>query len=260
MEAITATFTSFETARRAAENLRSSGISEDCINFLTPGAPEQTVHSVPTEDAEQPGMGKAVGGVVGAAMGSAGGAMLGMAAASAIVPGVGPVVAIGLSAAALLGIGGAVGGAAAGGILEESLTDGLPKDEIYLYEDALRRGRTVIIALADGDRQAEEVRKIYSRHGAESIDAARERWWVGLREGEREHYTSNGQDFDRDEMEYRQGFEAAQRFQTQGRAYEEVTDYLKEIYPDLYGKDSFRRGYERGRAYYRNRTFKRNTS
>ena len=37
MEAITATFTSFETARRAAENLRSSGISEDRINFLTPG-------------------------------------------------------------------------------------------------------------------------------------------------------------------------------------------------------------------------------
>src|SRR5436309_7478020 len=110
MEAITATFTSFETASRAAENLRSSGISEDRINFLTPGAHEETVHRVPTEDAEQPGMGKAVGGVVGAAMGSAGGAMLGMAAASAIVPGVGPVVAIGLSAAALLGIGGAVGG------------------------------------------------------------------------------------------------------------------------------------------------------
>src|SRR5947199_9243374 len=115
MEAITATFTSFETASRAAENLRSSGISEDRINLLTPGAPEQTVHSVPTEDAEQPGMGKAVGGVVGAAMGSAEGAMLGMAAASAIVPGVGPVVAFGRSAAALLGIRGAVGAAAAGG-------------------------------------------------------------------------------------------------------------------------------------------------
>jgi hypothetical protein len=255
MEAITATFTSFETARRAAEDLRSSGISEDHVNFLTPGAPEETVYRVPTEDAEQPGMGKAVGGVMGAAVGSASGAALGMAAASAIVPGVGPVVAIGLSAAALLGIGGAVGGAVAGGTLEEALTDGLPKDEIYLYADALRQGRTVIITLADADRQAEEVRKIYSRHGAESIDAARERWWVGLREGEREHYTSNGQDFDRDEMEYRQGFEAAQRFQTQGRAYEEVTDYLKEIYPD-----SFRRGYGRERAYYRNRTFKRNTS
>jgi hypothetical protein len=260
MEAITATFTSFETARRAAEDLRSSDISEDRINSLTPGASEETVHRVPTEDAEQPGMGKAVGGVVGAAMGSAGGAMLGMAAASAIVPGVGPVVAIGLSAAALLGIGGAVGGAAAGGTLEEALSDGLPKDEIYLYEDALRQGRTVIITLADGDRQAEEVRKIYSRHGAESIDAARERWWVGLREGEREHYISNGQDFDRDETEYRQGFEAAQRFQTQGRPYEEVTDYLKQIYPDLYRKDSFRRGYDRGRVYYRDRIFKRNTS
>src|SRR5439155_10033104 len=105
--------------------------------------------------------------------------MLGMAAANAIVPGVGPVVAIGLSAAALLGIGGAVGGAAAGGTLEEALTDGLPKDEIYLYEDALRQGRTVIITLANRYRQAEEVRKIYSLHGAESIGGARERGWVG---------------------------------------------------------------------------------
>jgi hypothetical protein len=249
MEAVTGIFTSFESARRAAEQLRSGGITEDNLNFLTPAAGEEEVHRVPTEDAEQPGMGKAVGGVVGAAVGSAGGAMLGMAAASAFVPGVGPVVAIGLSAAALLGVGGAVGGAAAGGALEESLTDGLPKDELFVYEDALREGRTVIIALAKSAQEAEAARNILSRHGAESIDGARERWWVGLRDSEKEHYIRDGQDFDRDEKDYRQGFEAALRLPVRGQPYEEVTDYLEEYYPDSHRKEAFRRGYERGRAH-----------
>jgi hypothetical protein len=249
MEAVTGIFTSFESAKRAADQLRDSGIAEDDLNFLTPGTREEEVLSVPTEDAEQPGMGKAVGGVVGAAVGSAGGAMLGMAAATAVVPGVGPVVAMGLSAAALLGIGGAIGGAAAGGVLEESLSDGLPKDEIFIYEDALREGRTVIIALARDAQQAENARNMLRRHGAESIDAARERWWVGLRGSEKEQYIRDGQDFDRDEKDYRQGFEAALRLPLRSRPYEEVADYLKENYPDSYQKDAFRRGYERGRAH-----------
>ena len=249
MEAVTAIFSSIEAARGAAEELRNSSLSEDRINLLTPATPEAQIHSIPTEDAEQPGMGKAVGGVVGAAVGSAGGAILGMAAASAVVPGVGPVVAVGLSAAALLGVGGAIGGAVAGGTLENALTDGLPKDELYLYEDALRQGRTVIIALAENGHQAEKARNIFGRLGAESIDAARERWWLGLRDSEQEYYTRDGRDFVRDETEYRQGFEAAQRVQTRGRPYEAVTPYLKENYPGLYQKDSFRHGYERGRAH-----------
>ena len=250
MKAVTAIFTSFENARRAAADLHVAGISQDKINFLTPGASETEVHTVPTEDAEQPGMGAAVGGVVGTAVGTSAGATLGLAAASTFIPGVGPAVAIGLAAAALLGIGGAVGGAAAGASLEQALTDGLPKDELFVYEDALRQGRTVIIALADGDEQAERARNILARHGAESIDAARERWWVGVRDSEKEHYGAQGQDFDRDEKDYRRGFEAALRAEARGRTYEEAADYLKMNYPALYQKEPFRCGYERGRAHY----------
>jgi hypothetical protein len=250
MKAVTAIFDSLENAKRAADDLRTIGISQDKINFLTPGAAEKEVHSIRTEDAEQPGMGAAVGGVVGTAVGTSAGATLGLAAASTFIPGVGPAVAIGLAAAALLGIGGAVGGAAAGASLEEALTDGLPKDELFVYEDALRQGRTVIIALADGDEQAETVRKMLAARGAESIDAARDRWWVGLRDSEKEHYDREGQDFDRDEKDYRRGFEAALRAEARGRTYEQAADYLKTNYPTLYQTESFRRGYERGRAHY----------
>jgi len=246
MEAVTAIFTSFEAARRATTDLCAIGIPLSSINFLTPSASEKEIHTIRTEDAEQPGMGAAVGGVVGTAVGASAGATLGLAVASTFIPGVGTAVAMGLAAAALLGIG----GAAVGASLEEALTKGLPKDELFFYEEALRQGRTVIIVLGDGDEQAGTVRSTLARHGAESIDAARERWWLGLRDSEKEHYDRKGQDFARDENEYRQGFEAALRAEARGRSYAEAADYLRINYPALYHKDSFRRGYERGRDHY----------
>lgn len=249
MQAITGIFTSFEQGRRSAEELRARGFSNDQINLLAPGSSAAGIENIPSTEGEQPGMGKALGGVVGAAMGTAAGAPLGMALAAAVLPGVGPAIAIGLAASALLGIGGAVGGAAAGGSLENALTEGLPKDEVFVYEDALRQGRTVVVALAEGDDQTEVSRQILQRNGAESIDHAREQWWVGLRDAEKEHYSQHGQDFARDEKEYRLGFEAALHLPTRGSSYEQGESYLKSLYPDIYQRDAFRRGYERGQIY-----------
>ena len=251
MQAITGIFTSFEQARRSAEELNALGFSKDRINLLAPGSSIAEIETIPSTEGEQPGMGKAVGGVVGAAMGTAAGAPLGMTLAAAIIPGVGPAVAIGLAAATLLGIGGAIGGAAAGGSLEDSLTDGMPKDEVFVYEDALRQGRTVMVALADDDTQVETARQVLQRNGAESIDAAREQWWIGMRDAEQEHYNRDGHDFVKDEKEYRLGFESALHAQTRNSSYEEVENYLKNLYPKIYQKESFRRGYERGQSYRR---------
>jgi hypothetical protein len=251
MQAVTGIFTSFDQARRSVEELRARGFSKDHLNLLAPGSSAAEIEDIPSTEGEQPGMGKAVGGVVGAAMGTAAGAPLGMMLAAAVIPGVGPAVALGLAASALLGIGGAIGGAAAGGSLENALTEGLPKDEIFVYEDALRQGRTVMIALADEGDQAEAARQILQRNGAESIDAAREQWWVGLRDAEQEHYSEEGQDFAQNEKEYRLGFESALHLNTRGNSYEQVESYLKTLYPDIYQKDVFRRGYERGQSYCR---------
>ncbi|MGH7829843.1 MAG: hypothetical protein ACREP8_06655, partial [Candidatus Binatia bacterium] len=181
MKAVTGIFTSFENAKRAAEYLQAVGIPTENINFLTPDSSREKVRDIPTTETEQPGMGKAVGGVVGAALGTAGGVQLGMAAASAFLPGVGQIVAIGLTAATLLGIAGTIGGATAGGALEDVLSEGLPRDEVFVYEDALRQGRTVIVALAADDDAAEKARTVLDRSGVESVDAAREHWWLGLR-------------------------------------------------------------------------------
>lgn len=249
MSTVAGIFQSRDAAERAVETLRSAGIATDYINLLTPGTSDEKVEAtVPTTETEQPGMGSALGGAVGGAMGAAGGMTIGATLASLLVPGVGPVLAAGVLGAALFGAGGAAAGAAAGGSLEDSV-EGLPHDELYIYEDALRRGRSVVIVVADDEAQAEKARGILSQAGAESVDAAREDWWVGLRDAEEEEYTRQGGDFKKDEPAYRSGFEAAQRPQARGRGYDEVRAYLLECYGGTCELTAFRRGYERGQNY-----------
>jgi hypothetical protein len=251
MSTVAGIFKSRADAERAVVDLSSAGIASGNINLLTPGTTDEELEAaVPTTETEQPGMGGALGGTVGAAMGAAGGMHIGAALASLLVPGVGPVLAAGVIGAALLGAGGAAAGAAAGSAMEESV-EGLPHDELYVYEDALRQGRSVIICVTDDETQAEAARSVLAQAGAESIDAARDSWWVGLRDAEEEVYTGQGKDFKTDEAVYRRGFEAALHPRVRGKSYDEATEALRERYSDAYEVESFRHGYERGQNYHR---------
>lgn len=235
-------FPTLTDAQRAADHLRSAGIPR--VSVLAPGDPPGTAARVRTSDTEQQGIGKAIVEMVGGAIGVAGGMELGTAIASAFLPGVGPVLALGLAGAAVLGAGGVAAGAAVGGSLENFLSDGLPKDELYVYEDALRHGRSVLISFANDDQQADAARAIMLREGAESLDAARESWWLGLRPVEEEHYQTQGRDFTQDEELYRRGFITALHPDWRGKPYPEAQ-------PDQCANPAFRRGYERGREYQR---------
>ena len=174
--------------------------------------------AVPTVSAEQPGMGKAVGAVLGAAAGLSGGPLI----LAAIVPGVGPITAIGLLGGAILAAAGGKLGAVAGGKLEGAMTEGLPEDEIFVYEDALRKGRSVVVAMASEDAEAARVRELLKNEGAEAVDAAREQWWIGLRDTEREHYTSSSRNFTEEEKFYRLGFEAALHTRMRCKEFDQV--------------------------------------
>jgi hypothetical protein len=249
MKSTVGIFASHTDAERAVENLRSIGIADRNISLLAPGS-ERELEAIATTDTEQPGMGKTLGGVVGGALGTASGMSLGAAAASLFIPGVGPIMATGIIGAALLGAGGAIGGAAAGDALEEGMSDGLPRDELYVYEDALRQGRSVVIALTENDEQDEAARRAIEQAGAESLDAAREDWWIGLRDAEEEHYTRQGGDFVVDESNYRSGFQSALHPRTRGKSYDESAEFLNECYGDLCNSKPFKKGYERGHAYH----------
>src|SRR5439155_250090 len=75
------------------------------------------------------------------------------AAASALLPVAGPAIAIGIVGGVLLSLS----GAAVGGALENALESGLPKDELFVYEEALRRGYAIVVVTptdADGHERA----------------------------------------------------------------------------------------------------------
>jgi hypothetical protein len=249
MEVVTGVFEARDDADKAANQLRSLGVPQDKIGLIAPGSQPETVErGVPVTDTEEPGMGRAMGAAVGGAMGAAGGATLGLAAATLAIPGVGPVIAFGMIGAALLGTLGAAAGAAVGNQVEEQLGEGVPHEDIFLYEDALRHGRSVLIAYVDDDR-ADRAREVIKDAGAADIETLREEWWSELRDGESSYYHAHGRDFDHDEATYRHGFQAALHPRRRGKGYTDVEDELRTRYGGIALDSGFREGYERGLAY-----------
>jgi hypothetical protein len=247
MQSVTGVFTSRDDAEKAANELRNLGIPEKRIGIVAPGnAPERLEAGVPVTDTEAPGMGRAMGAAVGGAMGAAGGATAGLAVASLAVPGIGPLIAFGMVGAALLGVVGAAAGSAVGDTVEEGLGEGVPHEDVYLYEDSLRHGRSIVIVYAEEGDQADRASEILHESGAEDLDTLREDWWQELREDERTHY---GEDFDRDEESYRRGYQAALHPTRRGKAYSQVEDDLRTAYAGTVLDRPFQSGYERGQTY-----------
>jgi hypothetical protein len=155
---------------------------------------------------------------------------------------------MGILAGTLLGAIGAAGGGAVGGALESAASEGLPEDELFIYEDALLKGRTVVVVMAE-DEDANAVRGALELAGAESVDRAREMWWLGLRDVEKERYTAGGANFEHDERAFRGGFEAAMQLRNRNRSYEDCYQELAERDGRVDEGEVFRRGYERGLQY-----------
>ena len=249
MEAISGVFHSRADAEKAINDLRKAGLPDNRIGLVAPGSDGDKLEAgLPVTDTEQPGMGRAMGAAVGGAMGAAGGATLGLAVATLAIPGIGPVIAFGMVGAALLGVVGATAGAAVGDTVEEELGEGIPHEDIYLYEDALRHGRSVVIAYAETDELADKCEAVMSRSTAMDLDELRENWWAELRDGERSHYHRDGRDFDRDEESYRRGYEAALHPLRRGKAYADAEQELQSSYVGELDT-AFREGYERGLAH-----------
>jgi len=255
MEAVTGVFQTRETAERALSDVHNAGIPSERITLLTPGTVdhvEKEIQAVPKDTTEQPGMGSAMGALLGGGIGLTGGSVL-----MALIPGLGPVTALGLLGAGILGAAGATIGGTAGGRVERSTFEGLPEDEIFVYEDALRHGHSVVIALAENEDHASAVRDVLKRDGAEAVDAAREQWWTGLRSAEQAHYAGTGKNFTQDENFYRMGFEAALHARTRCMEFDQVSaemdaalEDVKRRYPGSDVEEPFTRGYQRGREHY----------
>jgi hypothetical protein len=247
METVAGIFESREEAERTFVELnQSSDFDRESLLLLTPDGAQEKVADIPTDEGEQPGMGSAIGGVVGGAVGLAAGAAL----SNLVLPGVGPILTLAVSAGG--GVGGAALGAAGGSAAERALSNGLPKDEVFFYEDALRCGRSVVVANAGTQNGATAARSIMERNRAEDIDAAREKWWIGIREGETERYCSAGEEPSPEgERNFRAGFEAALQPDMRNKPLNKARSRLRKQHPEICEDEVFCRGYERGRRYLR---------
>src|SRR3984957_14685146 len=126
MEAISGVFKTKERAEHTVKTIGAAGIAADKITLLTPGTAVQVdeeLRFVPADTTEQPGMGKAMGALAGGAVGITGGSLL-----IALIPGGGPIPAVGLLGAAIVGAAGAAIGAAGGDKAEKATVEGIPDE------------------------------------------------------------------------------------------------------------------------------------
>jgi len=189
MKNVVGIFASPSAAERAVARLVEIGVPRSRIRQLTPSTSERQIHTViPIAETEQPGMGKAIGGLVGFVVA----ATLALGVIGVLRGGLGQLSLVVLLGAATLGACGAIAGAFAGGALENKMSTGLPKDEIYFYEEALRAGHSVVFAFAVNDAQEEAALRVLKEAGAESLDAGDESWRVGLSSPEDVHQRAQG--------------------------------------------------------------------
>ena len=237
MKSVAGIFASRDAAERAERRLASFGIAHDHLTLLTPGSDVRRL-SVPIDEGEAPGTGAAIGAVTGAATGAGVGVPIG-AAVSVVVPGIGPIIAFGLLGAALFG----AGGAAIGTALENTLTQGVPRDDLFVFEDALRRGHSVVIAFVEDEATALRAHDALRAEGGLDLETARDRWWSALPEAERGRFEPV------EEHEYRCGFEAAQWCDNR--------ENVRPLHGALVDRPAFQRGFERGYDYRHARTLRR---
>jgi len=120
-----------------------------------------------------------VSGSEGAGFGAVVGALVGLGAMA--IPGIGPIIAAGPIAAALIGAGvGAAAGAVTGGVTASLVDLGVDSETATYYEEGLRRGGTLVVAHAENENGwAERVVTILNSHNPTDIDVRAEEWRKG---------------------------------------------------------------------------------
>lgn len=174
MKTVVGVFDTREHAQQAIQDLVAAGVSREGINVLSPNRGNDVLPGF-VENEEEMEKGEAVvqDTAAGALFGGFGGALLGVLALG--IPGLGPILAAGPIASALVGtVIGAAGGVAIGAIQDR----GIPEGDSHLYAEAVKRGGTLVIAHAD-DQAADQVKNILDKDGAIDIEARAEEFRAG---------------------------------------------------------------------------------
>jgi hypothetical protein len=146
METAIGVFSSRDHAERAVTELRQHGVPEDSIVFLT------------RSETEAKTIAKQFGATVGGFVGGATGMSAGVVAATLLLPGVGPIFALGFGAAALLGLAGAGAGATAFSGSDSGAPRPTPDDkcseDVAFFREVLKEGRSLVVVRTESQEVA----------------------------------------------------------------------------------------------------------
>jgi hypothetical protein len=144
------------SADAAYSELVAQGVDRDDISVIGRGREGGTgLHD--DGDHVTAGEGAATGGIVGLLLG----------AAAMLIPGIGPIVAVGPLAAGLAGaVTGAATGAVVGGITGALVDAGVPEDEARYYDERFRTGGILMTVRTD-DMRWSTIRSVMERNGAD---------------------------------------------------------------------------------------------
>jgi hypothetical protein len=148
-------------ADAAYDDLVASGFAKDDISILGRGREDG---GLVDDDGQRmtTGEGATVGGITGLLLG----------AAMMLIPGIGPIVAVGPIAAVLAGlVTGGVTGAVVGGIAGALLQAGLSDDEAKYYDERFQQGGYLVSVTTD-DARYHDARQVLQHHGADMHGAS----------------------------------------------------------------------------------------
>ncbi len=196
MKTIVKLFDDVSVARDAVQDLLHAGIDQKNITLMAydPHGDYSSALETP-EGAGDVGEEAATGAGIGALIGGIGGLLLGLGALT--VTGIGPIVAAGPIAAALLGAG---TGATIGGLVGLLMDADLDKEHAQLYAEGVRRGGTLVVVQTE-EQEARRAEQILDRRGPVNLEERSAGWhargWAG--------YTGD-EPYAPDEVELEQSF------------------------------------------------------
>jgi anti-sigma B factor antagonist len=157
METVVGVFSSRDRADEAVKELRQQGVPDQSLVFLT------------RSENEAKTIAKQFGATVGGFVGGAAGMSAGVVAATLLLPGIGPVFALGFGAAALLGLAGAGMGATTFSAVHEAAAKPTPDEkcaeDITFFREVLQEGRSLIVVRTESRELATSACALLDRLG-----------------------------------------------------------------------------------------------
>ena len=159
METAIGVFSSRDHAEEAVKELQERGVPEQSIVYLT------------RSENEAKTIAKEFGATVGGFVGGAAGMSAGVVAATLLLPGIGPVFALGFGAAALLGLAGVGAGATVASSASHDAQAPQPtpdekcSEDVAFFHEVLKEGRSLIVVRTESQEIATSACAILDRLG-----------------------------------------------------------------------------------------------